>query len=289
MNSFLKGRQAFFKQNVQHILEKIFLSLEYSTLKQCHSVCKEWYHYLNSDFFQRVARSVFSFHKWSDATQTELRLIECNPKRMTTNGEEVVHTNDRGGLEKVCYTTKEGVTRYVPVNDLRLDARDVQFIILDSIILIITPLTHYNVTTFQVYSLHKQSVEVCELFKKSFNFKEHYYDHAIGYRTVLGVKNNNSIKLFLVHISKNHEGGDCWATNRQADTGIQEFRTNSCYVEKFHEYEVGDNGWNLERHDCKFTPSYAFSNRCSNFCCPPPSSICQMILLLCIIAPVDNG
>ena len=107
-----------FKQNVQHILEKIFLSLKYSTLKQCQSVCREWNHYLKSDSFLLAGKSVFSFQKWSDVTQTELRLINYNPKQMTTNGEEVVHTNDRGSLKKLFYTTKEGVTKTIPMRDL---------------------------------------------------------------------------------------------------------------------------------------------------------------------------
>ena len=46
-----------FRQNVGHILEEIFTSVDYATLKRCHSVCREWNDYLGSDSFLKAAKS----------------------------------------------------------------------------------------------------------------------------------------------------------------------------------------------------------------------------------------
>lgn len=46
-------------KNVPHILERIFLSLDYETLKTCFKVSKRWHGFLSSEAFQKRAKSVF--------------------------------------------------------------------------------------------------------------------------------------------------------------------------------------------------------------------------------------
>ena len=57
-------------QNVPHIIEKIFLSLEYQSYKTCHSVSHSWRELLTSQTFQKKARSVFR----TEILQDEMRL-----------------------------------------------------------------------------------------------------------------------------------------------------------------------------------------------------------------------
>ena len=48
-----------FTKNVPHILEKIFLSLDYETFNKCRNVSNAWNKLLTSESFQRKAKSVF--------------------------------------------------------------------------------------------------------------------------------------------------------------------------------------------------------------------------------------
>ena len=62
MDSDNNGSCAFdmlFTKNVPHILEKIFLSLDYKSFKKCLKVNNTWYELLRSESFKKKARSVF--------------------------------------------------------------------------------------------------------------------------------------------------------------------------------------------------------------------------------------
>ena len=48
-----------FTKSVPHILEKIFLSLDYKSFKTCLDVSKTWRDLLNSDSFSAKVRLVF--------------------------------------------------------------------------------------------------------------------------------------------------------------------------------------------------------------------------------------
>ena len=52
--------EALFARNVPHILEMIFLSLDYQSLKACLNVGNTWREHLKSESFQRRAKSVFA-------------------------------------------------------------------------------------------------------------------------------------------------------------------------------------------------------------------------------------
>ena len=51
---------SLFSKNVPHILEKIFLSLDYESYKKCLQVSKDWKEQLTSELFQRKGKSVFN-------------------------------------------------------------------------------------------------------------------------------------------------------------------------------------------------------------------------------------
>ena len=49
-----------FTKSVPHILEKIFLSLDYETFKKCREVSNAWNEQLTSESYQQKAKSVFT-------------------------------------------------------------------------------------------------------------------------------------------------------------------------------------------------------------------------------------
>ena len=53
-----------FKKNVPHILEKIFLYLDYESYKSCLMVDKTWNHFLTSESFKRIGKSTFDWWLW---------------------------------------------------------------------------------------------------------------------------------------------------------------------------------------------------------------------------------
>ena len=48
-----------FQKNVPHLIEKIFLGLDYESFKACSYVCNSWSEFLTSNSFQMRAQSVF--------------------------------------------------------------------------------------------------------------------------------------------------------------------------------------------------------------------------------------
>ena len=58
-----------FTRNVPHILEKIFLSLDYNALKKCLKVSSTWNGFLKSESFQRRAKEVFTLEIGKDMWQ----------------------------------------------------------------------------------------------------------------------------------------------------------------------------------------------------------------------------
>ena len=53
-----------FRKNVPHILEKIFLYLDYESYKSCLMVNKRWNQFLTSDSFKRIGKSTFDWWLW---------------------------------------------------------------------------------------------------------------------------------------------------------------------------------------------------------------------------------
>ena len=53
-----------FDKNVVHILERIFLPLDYKTFKNCLQVCNQWNRSLSTDHFNLRAQEVYSDEMW---------------------------------------------------------------------------------------------------------------------------------------------------------------------------------------------------------------------------------
>ena len=56
-------------RNFPHILEMIFLHLDYESFKTCYEVCKMWSEFILSDSIQRKAKLVFSREVVKDANK----------------------------------------------------------------------------------------------------------------------------------------------------------------------------------------------------------------------------
>ena len=59
MAAYGSGFDALLAKNVPHILEKIFLSLDYKSFMTCKEVSKTWRELLTSEFFQLKEKSVY--------------------------------------------------------------------------------------------------------------------------------------------------------------------------------------------------------------------------------------
>ena len=108
-----------FRKNVEHILEDIFTSIDYATLRRCLIVCREWNTYLKSDSFLQAAKSAFSFNMWTDVNQTKIITLSHAPKKLTTNGKEVVYVSS--DWKHLFYITSDGTRKSLYLGDLPID------------------------------------------------------------------------------------------------------------------------------------------------------------------------
>ena len=67
------GFDTLFNKHLPHIVEKIFLSLDYESLKTCYEVSNKWKEFIISDSFQKRAKDTFS----SDIEDDEMYLCEA--------------------------------------------------------------------------------------------------------------------------------------------------------------------------------------------------------------------
>ena len=89
--------------NVPHILEEIFLSLDFQSLKNCHQVCKAWNRFLSSEPLHQKAKKLLSHNNH----RLQLALTEGNAKkleRILLNG--MVDVNNEDGLHKMTAATR---------------------------------------------------------------------------------------------------------------------------------------------------------------------------------------
>ena len=68
------GLDTLFKMSLPHILEKIFLSLDFESCKTCYEVNKEWKELITSKYFQEKAKIQFEL----DIEDDEMRLCEMS-------------------------------------------------------------------------------------------------------------------------------------------------------------------------------------------------------------------
>ena len=83
----LGGFQALFAKSVPHILEKIFLSLDYDTLVSCRKVCKAWYQVLSMEPYSEMMLKMVRLRQ-----QLRIKLFENEVMLELEN----LHTSFRG-------------------------------------------------------------------------------------------------------------------------------------------------------------------------------------------------
>ena len=82
----------FFKINVPHVLEKIFLSLDYESYKTCLEVSNDWRELLTSESYQRKAKDLFQ----EEITEDEQKLWDA---AWTGNIENITRLLSSGMLD----------------------------------------------------------------------------------------------------------------------------------------------------------------------------------------------
>ena len=85
-----------FERNVVHILERIFLSLDYKTLKNCIQVCKQWNQSLLTDHFSMKVKEVYSDEMWMGKEELNIESRTLNLQNWTSNGREVAYITHKG-------------------------------------------------------------------------------------------------------------------------------------------------------------------------------------------------
>ena len=88
--------------NVPHILEEIFLSLDFQSFKNCHRVCKAWNGFLSAKSLHQKAKKLLSHNN----QRLRLALTEGNAnklERILSNG--MVDVNDKVALHKMTAET----------------------------------------------------------------------------------------------------------------------------------------------------------------------------------------
>ena len=68
------SRKEVLQGDIPHILEKIFLMLDYTSLKECFEVSLDWRKILKSESFQKKAKDVFAVEIAMDGK----KLVEPN-------------------------------------------------------------------------------------------------------------------------------------------------------------------------------------------------------------------
>ena len=66
------------RRNVPHILEKIFLSVDYNTFKKCQEVSKDWKNLLISETFLERGKTIFCEQIRNDLMQREILIESSN-------------------------------------------------------------------------------------------------------------------------------------------------------------------------------------------------------------------
>ena len=87
------GFDLLLSRNVEHIWERIFLSLDYHSFKRCHSVCRAWNDAFTKDSFAAKAKSAFGADMWFDTQRLERKVWKSNKYvyAWTTDGKEVAY------------------------------------------------------------------------------------------------------------------------------------------------------------------------------------------------------
>ena len=107
------GFDLLLKRSVPHIWEKIFLSLDYASFRNCRRVCPQWNNVLENDSFCAKVKSTFPIHSWMDndglkqsiwksgkdvinwtVYNEEIAFVEKN------GSSKIVHFIDRGGQQR---------------------------------------------------------------------------------------------------------------------------------------------------------------------------------------------
>ena len=206
------GFDFLLRRNVQHIWEKIFLSLDYESFKKCLAVCQAWNDIFTEESFVAKAKSTFAAKMWMDTENLEMQVWKSSKdiSAWTTNGEEVAYSESNDDFDLVHFINGEGK---LTSGKLKLRQENVGKIwILNHIILI--------QTGEHVYSVDKMTLKQATLFFWSMDHldnldNEHLQDMKfipnVGVRFLKVSLNNGGKDTFsLKEVAYDHSRVDEW-------------------------------------------------------------------------------
>ena len=157
------GFDLLLRRNVQHIWEKIFLSLDYDSFKNCLAVCRAWSNIFNEESFLSKANSTFPAQTWLDTEHLERQVWKSSKIILawTTHGEEVAYIEGNKDFHMVYFINREGRLTSGQASGLN---KVNKMWILRHIILI--------ETADNVYSVDKLKMKQTKLFSWSYDSKD---------------------------------------------------------------------------------------------------------------------
>ena len=236
----VKGFDMLFGNNLIHVLESIFISLDYESFKKCLDVCQTWRELLMSPSLQRLVKAKFYVDMWMDVERLERRV--CMPERKilnwTTNGEEVAfiehfdgkfwlhHININGDVKCVHLKIRECFNQYLK-HESRRHSRKMW--ILKNAIIIDLPPTEYEMG--HVCAVYKDSMKESVLVSRpmdpgSIEWMSSFSD-KYGIFFVTSVKSNDignaEAEVLWVHkISADHSAEDEWESDADGNCVLHE-------------------------------------------------------------------
>ena len=180
----VRGFDLLLKRNVQHIWEKIFLSLDYATFKNCLKVSKEWNEVLQKKSFKLKARYTFAADMWMQPQNHEEQEWKTNKRIVawTANSEEVAYVEKTGKSLLINFINSDGKLSSENLTSVKGEVEDLW--ILHHVII---AKTRENIIAVDKEELKQNTISsrenlVGKNMKNNWPYESVYFDPAIGIR-----------------------------------------------------------------------------------------------------------
>ena len=178
------GFDLLLTQNVEHIWERIFLSLDYESLRNCLHVCRAWWEIFRRESFRAKMVAKFPTEMWMDTENMERKIWRSRRKILawTANSEEVAFVEEKYICQRIYLISQTGslISRKLKGTSA---GRVVESIwILRHIILVKTDTKLYAITklgleqsTIESFSTHRGIRGWASHFSPTFGVRFSYY------------------------------------------------------------------------------------------------------------------
>ena len=207
------GFDLLLRMNVQHIWEKIFLSLNYESFKNCFKVSQAWNRVINVESFQVKAKLTFLHNMWLDISDMkwDTRESSKNIINWTAGNEELAFVERIRSSNEVHFINRNGELKSAK---LRFSFERVEDMwMLRHVILVKAE----HAGQFEVYSIDKERLKETRLFSWGFNPGPNgwtchttHFNPGVGVRFLLCKRSGDAAKCLLREVSLDHCSEDEW-------------------------------------------------------------------------------